>query len=189
MSLTNKPPKLELMISRISALNLEIATTQKDHDLNIEDHTEQLAALRAEHDALQQDIDAETEQWEKEVALVQQLMALRKKKFDPANNGESASVDSELDALHNELNGLQGDNPRVFADVTETIVAEVIESWTGIPVGNMTQDEMVTLTNLEKELGKRVVGQDHAIKQIADAIRGAKVGLKKEEGLSAYLCW
>jgi type VI secretion system protein VasG len=61
-------------------------------------------------------------------------------------------------------------------------VAEVIESWTGIQVGNMTRDEMVTLTLLEDELKKRVVGQDHAIKQIADAIRGSKVGLKKEDG-------
>ncbi|MCW9065109.1 MAG: AAA family ATPase, partial [Ignavibacteriaceae bacterium] len=54
--------------------------------------------------------------------------------------------------------------------------------WTGIKVGSMTRDEMTTMLLLEDELRKRVVGQDHAIKQIADVIRGAKVGIKKEEG-------
>ena len=183
MSLTNKPPKLELMISRASALDLEIATVQKDQDLSISDNTERLAGLTKEREALQQEIDTETEQWQKEVDLVGQLMELRKKKAEAqeANEGVEA-VDKELNEVQQELEAVQGENPRVFADVTDTIVAEVIESWTGVPVGNMTQDEMVTLTNLEQELVKRVVGQDHAIKQIADAIRGAKVGLKKEEG-------
>lgn len=183
MSLTNKPPKLELQISQVHALDLEIATTQKDHDLKIEDNSEALAELKAEREHLQKEIDKETEQWEKETALVQQVMALRKELFEKEEVGQdSQSAIAELDKVEAELKEVQGDEPKVFADVTETIVAEVIESWTGIPVGNMTQDEMVTLTNLEKELNKRVVGQDHAIKQIADAIRGAKVGLKKEEG-------
>ena len=183
MSLTNKPPKLELMISEVSAMELEIEMVQKDQDLNISDNTEALKELNARKEALQKEIDAETEQWEKEVALVQQLRELRMKKMAAQDNpSEAESITTELDGVHAELMALQGDNPRVFADVTDTIVAEVIESWTGIPVGNMTQDEMVTLANLEEELKKRVVGQDHAIKQIADAIRGAKVGLKKEEG-------
>ena len=69
----------------------------------------------------------------------------------------------------------------MFADVTSKIIAEVIEAWTGIKVGNMTRDEMTTLIEIEDELRKRVVGQDHAIKQIADVIRGAKIGIKKEE--------
>ena len=46
----------------------------------------------------------------------------------------------------------------------------------------MTKDEMTTMLQLEDELRKRVLGQDHAIKQIADVLRGAKVGIKKEEG-------
>ena len=183
MSLTNKPPKLELMISRANALELEIATVQKDHDLNISDNTEALGELKRELEELQNEIDTETAQWQKEVELVEKIRELRKKKVDEqAKDGDVTTLDTELTEVYRELEAAQDENPRVFADVTDTIVAEVIESWTGIPVGNMTQDEMVTLTNLEQELSKRVVGQDHAIKQIADAIRGAKVGLKKEEG-------
>ena len=183
MSLTNKPPKLELMISDLKSLELETATVQKDHDLNIADNAALLSELNARKAELESTIAADTEQWKNEVALVQQMMALRRQKFDDATKPEDAAeIDKKLDAVQAELVALQGEEPKVFADVTDVIVAEVIESWTGIPVGNMTQDEMVTLTNMEKELKRRVVGQDHAIKQIADAIRGAKVGLKKEEG-------
>ena len=183
MSLTNKPPKLELLISDLKSLELEIATIQKDQDLNIADNALALQELDARKAELEGAIAADTEQWEKEVALVQQLRELRKQKFDPATKpADVPAIDEKREGIQNELASLQGDDPKVFADVTDVIVAEVIESWTGIPVGNMTQDEMVTLTNLEEELKQRVVGQDHAIKQIADAIRGAKVGLKKEDG-------
>lgn len=183
MSLTNKPPRLELTISELKSLDLEIAIVQKDQDLNISDNTEILEQLNERKEMLQQQIDRETAQWENEVNLVKKLMELRKKKFAAATDpADVPGLNADIDAVHAELDELQGENPRVFADVTDRIVAEVIESWTGIPVGNMTQDEMVTLTNLEGELRKRVVGQDHAIKQIADAIRGAKVGLKKEDG-------
>ena len=97
-------------------------------------------------------------------------------------------IEKQLKQTENELKKLQGENPQVYADVTATIVAEVIESWTGIPIGNMTRDEMTALLQLEDDLRKRVVGQDHAIKQIADVIRGAKVGVKKEEGpIGAFL--
>lgn len=76
----------------------------------------------------------------------------------------------------------------MFAEVTKNTVAEVIEAWTGIKVGNMTKDEMTTMLQLEDELRKRVLGQDHAIKQIADVLRGAKVGIKKRKDRLVSLC-
>jgi type VI secretion system protein VasG len=90
-------------------------------------------------------------------------------------------VDAEIDKVTKEMAALQGEKPQVFADVTDMIVAEVIESWTGIPVGNMTRDEMTTVLKMGEDLKKRVLGQDHAIEQIVDVIRGSKVGLKREE--------
>jgi type VI secretion system protein VasG len=108
---------------------------------------------------------------------------LRKQKFaDDAKPEAVKKIDADLRKLEGEIKKLQTDSPQVFAEVTALTVAEVIESWTGIQVGNMTKDEMTILLQLEGELRKRVVGQDHAIKQIADVIRGAKVGMKKEEG-------
>jgi type VI secretion system protein VasG len=96
-------------------------------------------------------------------------------------NGDHIIIE-EITKVKDELNSMQNGNPQVFAEVTANTIAEVIEAWTGIQVGNMTKDEMTTLLQFEDELKKRVVGQDHAVKQIADVIRGAKVGIKKEEG-------
>ena len=183
MSLTNKPAKLELMIADLNSIELEIAALQRDHDLSISDHTDELKDLSKRKETLQKEIETDTKRWEDELGLVQELMELRKKKFAEETKPEDqAAIEKDLKKVTTNLNAMQGDSPQVFADVNAQTVTEVIESWTGIPVGNMSQDEMVTLTNLEKELEKRVVGQGHAIKQIADAIRGAKVGMKKEDG-------
>jgi type VI secretion system protein VasG len=183
MSLTSKPPRLELLISMLKSLSLEIATIQKDSDLNIGDHAETLKELNERKTGLEKEIQAREESWQKEIELVQKQMELRKQKFvEGIKPEDKAKIDEQLNGVEKEIKDQQGETPQVFADVTPLTVAEVVESWTGIQVGNMTRDEMTTLLQLEDDLKKRVVGQDHAIKQIADAIRGAKVGLKKEEG-------
>ena len=145
--------------------------------------------MRDKKTKLEADIKSNEEKWQKESELTRKLMELRMKKFS-GNGGMPAGVKAtadpevmkEIEKVRSELVGLQDPSPQVFAEVTAGTVAEVIEAWTGIKVGNMTRDEMTTLLQLEDDLKRRVVGQDHAIKQIADVIRGAKVGMKKEEG-------
>jgi len=182
MSLTSKPPSLELAESELDSVNLEIETLQKDHDLKIADHTEKLSTLKKRKTNLEKEIKAKDKRWTKECDLVTKLRELRKKKFDAKDKGKKGGkIEEEIKILTKEIQTLQGDNPQVFADVTQMTVAEVLESWTGIAVGNMTQDEMATVLQLENELKKRVIGQDHAIKQIVDVIRGTKVGFKREE--------
>lgn len=183
MSLTSKPPSLELAHSRLKSVDMEIAAIQKDADLMIGNHEGVLKILEERKGVLETDIKEREERWSKEREMVEKLMGLRKQNFEAKENGgDGEKILKELNTVYNEIVQLQGDNPQVFSDVTALTVAEVIESWTGIQVGQMTQDEMTTLMQLENELKKRVVGQDHAIKQVADAIRGAKVGLKKEDG-------
>ena len=72
---------------------------------------------------------------------------------------------------------IQGESPMMHLDVTEQSVAEIVENWTGIPVGNMVSDEIDGLLNLEQRLQQRVVGQDHAMEKIAQAIRISRSGL------------
>jgi type VI secretion system protein VasG len=217
MSLTSRPPSLELDFSDLKSLDLEIATLQKDHDLKISDNEQELKALRKKRTELEADIKQKEERWTKECELVNKLRDLRKQKFatdeekkpdeqkdaDPEGKPDAkaeerdgdkkekkieaepkkkvVNVDAEIDKVTKEMAALQGEKPQVFADVTDMIVAEVIESWTGIPVGNMTRDEMTTVLKMGEDLKKRVLGQDHAIEQIVDVIRGSKVGLKREE--------
>ncbi|RPI73336.1 MAG: type VI secretion system ATPase TssH [Ignavibacteriales bacterium] len=182
MSLTSKPPKLELLISSLRSIDMAISTQQKDLDLDLKIDQELLTELKDRRTKLETDIKANEERWLKESELTRKLMDLRMKKFSGNGETKDPQVLKDIDQVKSELGTLQNTSPQVFAEVTANTVAEVIEAWTGIKVGNMTRDEMTTLLQLEDDLKKRVVGQDHAIKQIADVIRGAKVGMKKEEG-------
>jgi type VI secretion system protein VasG len=182
MSLTSRPPSLELAVGDLRSLVLKIDILQHDQDLKISDRTKDLDALKEQKAKLEEEIKGKEERWTKETGLVQQLRELRKKKFAlPAQDPEAGKIDEDIKSLTDEIKALQGETPQVFADVTGMTVAEIIESWTGIPVGNMTRDDMATVLHLGEELQKRVIGQDHAIRQIVDVIRGAKVGLKREE--------
>ncbi len=65
--------------------------------------------------------------------------------------------------------------------VTKEDIADVVSSWTGVPVKSMTQDESERLLNLEKVLHERLVGQEEAVKAVSTAIRRARAGLKDPE--------
>ena len=68
-------------------------------------------------------------------------------------------------------------NSKSIVNITEENISEVISSWTGIPSEKISQDENERLKNLEKELHKRVIGQDEAVEAVAKAIRRGRVGL------------
>ena len=182
MSLTSKPPSLEHTISELKSVDKAIESLQKDVDLDIGNHETVLKELNHKKTQLEKEIKSNEKRWTKECELTQQIMDLRKQKFEDGKKTRNGKIDADLAKVKEDLGKLQKESPQVFADVTATTIAEVIEDWTGIPVSNMTQDEMTRLLKLEDELKKRVVGQDHAIKQIADVIRGSKVGVHRGEG-------
>ena len=72
---------------------------------------------------------------------------------------------------------MQGEEPLVHPAVDGQAVAEVVATWTGIPVGRMVSDEIKTVLALQSKLTERVVGQDHALDAIAQAIRTSRAGL------------
>ncbi len=76
---------------------------------------------------------------------------------------------------------VQGKDPMVNVEVTPEVIARVIADWTGIPLGKMVRDEAQSLLTLENELQTRIKGQDHALVMVAEAVRAAKAGLKREE--------
>jgi type VI secretion system protein VasG len=89
---------------------------------------------------------------------------------------EGATVE-QLVAAQRELEGLQEEGALMHLDVTSDLVASVVSDWTGIPVGKMVQDEASTLLELEDRMAERIKGQNYALKQIAETIRAAKMGL------------
>lgn len=95
--------------------------------------------------------------------------------------GKMKDLESDLQKLNKELKNMQADGGLVDEEVGADDIADVVSRWTGIPVSKMLQAEKDKLLNLEKELHKRVVGQEEAIVAIADAVRRSRAGLQDEK--------
>jgi type VI secretion system protein VasG len=98
---------------------------------------------------------------------------------------EAAPVDADPDALraelvavNAELEELQGQEPLVPVNVDGELVGQVISGWTGIPVGKMLRDDLAVALELEQHLGKRIIGQDHALEIISHRIRTSRAGIE-----------
>ena len=92
--------------------------------------------------------------------------------------GKIREAEATIEKAKSDLLVVQGDHPLIDEEVTYQDVAEIVSRWTGIPVKKMMQSEREKLLNLEKELHKRVVGQDEAIRAVSDAIRRSRAGLQ-----------
>ena len=103
--------------------------------------------------------------------------AVKVQKFEKA-----AKIRDEVNKLKEELeaerNKWKSKKTKAIPKLTEEDIAKVIASWTGIPAAKITQDENKKLKNLDKELHKRVIGQNEAVDAVAKAIRRSRVGLK-----------
>ena len=103
--------------------------------------------------------------------------AVKVQKFEKA-----AQIRDEVNRLKEELeterNKWKSKKTKAIPKLTEEDIAKVIASWTGIPAAKITQDENKKLKNLDKELHKRVIGQNEAVEAVAKAIRRSRVGLK-----------
>ena len=107
---------------------------------------------------------------EKEEAVLNQ-------KFEKA--AELRDTEKALrEKFEKEQNKWKNKNTKSIVTITEENIAEVIANWTGIPAKKITEDENEKLKNLEKELHKRVIGQNEAVEAVSKAIRRGRVGLK-----------
>lgn len=96
---------------------------------------------------------------------------------DALDDAARAEVMEKLKAANAKLHDAQGESPLILPIVDEQAVASVVGDWTGIPVGRMVSDELATVLSLEEHLGKRVIGQDHAMAMIAKRIQTSRAGL------------
>jgi len=93
--------------------------------------------------------------------------------------GKLVEAQNELAALEKQLNELKESGSQlVKEEVDAEDIAAIVSAWTGIPVKKMLQSEREKLLHLEEELHKRVVGQDEAIRSIADAVRRSRAGMQ-----------
>ena len=103
--------------------------------------------------------------------------AVRSQKFEKAATLRDKEKELKRE-YEKEQEKWKNKNTKSVTNITEENIAEVIESWTGIPANKLTEDENERLKHVEENLHKRVVGQNEAIEAVAKAIKRGRVGLK-----------
>ncbi|RMG55525.1 MAG: ATP-dependent chaperone ClpB [Acidobacteria bacterium] len=186
------PSELDEILRRVMQLEIEREALKKETDPASKERLakleKQLADLKAEADALRA-------RWEAEKQAIGRLRALReqieqtKLEIEQAERqydlnrvaelkyGKLAQLERELQEEEAKLSE-QGETRLIKEEVDEEDIAEVVSRWTGIPVSKLLEGEMQKLLHLEEELHKRVVGQDEAVRAVADAVMRARSGLK-----------
>jgi type VI secretion system protein VasG len=187
------PPAVEDSRKRISALRTELEIIARETAVGIE--TAARAALAegalAEESARLGELET---RWEAEKIMVVRILALREKlraatgKVEGAAAAEtsaSGTADAgtrddwlaELKTLQADLAAHQGELPLILPTVDQQAVASVVQDWTGIPVGRMVKNEIESVLRLAETLGKRIIGQHHALEMIARRIQTSRAGL------------
>ncbi|HUB45720.1 MAG TPA: type VI secretion system ATPase TssH [Acetobacteraceae bacterium] len=169
--------RISLIDTELGIVDREIAAGEKHHDRR--------EALIAEREQKTAELEALRTRWEQEKALAAEMAETRAQLDDPANaadpgSGAGASKDmlrDKLTAAATKLRNLQGEEPLIFPVVDGQAVAEVVAGWTGIPTGRMQSNEIRTVLNLKNMMGQRIVGQDHALEAVSQAIRTSRAGL------------
>ncbi|WP_193101080.1 type VI secretion system ATPase TssH [Burkholderia sp. Z1] len=173
MALDVPPVELQQARATLTALELERAALDADSRAGIGNLAERRTTIDTEHDAVRDTADMLLSQYTREREIVDILRTLRGA-AGPAP--DPVAISNAIDALST----VQGKSPMISADVDAQAISRVVAEWTGVPVGNLVDDELRSLLALEATLAARVVAQDDAIGVLAESLRTAKAGLKNE---------
>ncbi|KGQ20999.1 ATP-dependent chaperone ClpB [Thermus filiformis] len=189
MALESAPEEIDALERKKLQLEIEREALKKEKD---PDSLARLEAIEKELKELEGEIQALRAEWEKEREVLGKLREAQQRLDEVRRQIELAERQYDLNRAaelrYGELPRLEAEVERlsealrtarfVRLEVTEEDIAEIVSRWTGIPVSKLLEGEREKLLRLEDELHKRVVGQDEAIRAVADAIRRARAGLK-----------
>ena len=199
------PAEVDDTRKRIQALETELAIIAREKTVGVDvaereaSASEKLAVAKARLETLEVN-------WQVEKGLVEKILAIRARlRGDAApvegtgsaleqaasaqagavavaapavlTDAERVTALEELKGLQSQLAELQGEHPLILPTVDYVAVGSVVSDWTGIPVGRMVKSELETVMNLAGLMGKRVIGQDHAMEMIAKRIQTSRAGL------------
>ena len=165
--------------SRVRLLNSKLPVAAKEVDKQLRD-----VQKRKEAAVREQDFGKAGELRDKEVELREQIRTILQSRRDeePSNASDSGEGSTEVDATpagaFSEGQSVYDASGERTPVVTEEDIAQIVASWTGVPVQKLTESESVKLLNMEETLHQRLIGQDEAVKAVSKAIRRARVGLK-----------
>ena len=187
------PQELDEKTRRVMQLEIEEAALKKEKDKASKERLEvlrrELADLRAEAAAMQA-------QWEAERQVIHRLQSLReelervRREIEDAERGYDLNraaelrhgrlpeLERRLRSEEEQLERKQGGTRLLREEVTEDEIAEIVARWTGIPIARLLEGEREKLLRLDEVLHERVIGQDEAVRLVADAVLRARAGIK-----------
>jgi ATP-dependent Clp protease ATP-binding subunit ClpB len=187
------PAELDELTRRVMRLEIEEAALAKETDAasiaRLDQLRRELADLRAE-------ADAKRAQWEHERQAIRRVQEVRselerlRREAEEAERaydlnraaelryGRIAELERRLRAEEDQLDQRVGDRRLLREVVTADEIAEIVSAWTGIPISRLKEGERDKLLRLDQILHERVIGQDEAVRLVADAIIRARSGIK-----------
>lgn len=189
MEADSKPEDLDKLDRNIIQLKIEREALKKEKDKASKDRLskleEELKALEAESKTMTDQWLAEKEKLHSAQKITEELDAARieleqvEREGNWTRAGElKYSVIPQLEQKINQSNAVDDHGGLINEEVKDSDVAAVVSKWTGIPLDKMLEGEREKLLSMESLLTKRVVGQDQAVKAVADAVRRSRAGLQ-----------
>ncbi len=190
LEMDSVPEELDELNRKIMQLEIEREAIRREKDKDKE------TVLSKEIAELSESRNSLKAKWESEKAIVTSIRKetenIDKLKFEAEQAekagdygrvaeiryGKAVEAEKNLKAFQAQMKERQGEHSLLKEEVDSEDIAEVVAKWTGIPISKMLQSEREKLLNLEEELGKRVAGQEEAIKALSDAVRRSRAGLQ-----------
>ena len=192
MELDSMPAEIDAVDRQLTQMQIEEQALMKEEDAASK---ERLENLRAEIATTQEKLDGMKANWQNERGAIDLVQDLKSQIEDAKVQMERVTREGDLaqaselrystipelerkyDEAEKALLAKQEDGGILKEEVTTDEIAEVVSSWTGVPVSKMMQGEMDKLKNLENQLHLRVIGQDDAVSAVAAAVRRSRAGL------------
>ena len=193
IELDSLPSEIDEVARRIVQLQIERESLKREADRNSK---ERLTKLEKDLEELQGRAAEMKNHWNREKEVIREIQAAKEKIEELKTEEQNAQRDGNLaraaeirygrmvelnrglEEKYRHLEEIHADRKMLKEEVDEEDVAEVVASWTGIPVSRMMETEVEKLIHMEDRLRKRVIGQDEAIRAVSNALRRARSGLQ-----------
>jgi ATP-dependent Clp protease ATP-binding subunit ClpB len=190
MEINSKPEELDILDRKIMQLEIELEAIKREGD------REKSKSIHLDLAELKEKRNHLFSIWESERRVIDELQKTKNHIEELKLEAERAERSGDYGKVAEirygkikekeeilkdlETQSTQNNNQLIKEEVTSEDIAEVVAKWTGIPVQSLVTSEREKLVHLEEELKKKLIGQDHAIEAVSDAIRRSRSGLQDE---------
>lgn len=195
MDIDSRPAELDNLQRRATQIEIELAALRREKEDAVKERKND---LDKELTQLKQEISVKESKWKAQKEIIKSLQDqrtqrdrlrleleqaerdVRLEKAAEIKYGKLPELDKRVKELENQWTIIPQDDRILREEVTEEDIARVVSRWTNIPVSRLVSSEKSKLVHLESEIKKRIVGQEEAVVEVANAIRRSRAGISEE---------